>query len=218
MSARFLVVDDHLIVLDGLRRLVETQSDWHVIATCTSARKALEILAEEPVDVILLDLKMPDMSGLEFVHHALSRHPQLMIIVLTADINDEELAEALRDGVRGIVLKEEAPLVLLDCIRDVLAGAIAVMEDGLKLALARANKRKSERNAILRVLTAREAEVARIAALGLRSKEIGEALGISTGTVKLHLHSIYNKLEIATRVELANLSRELGLGNTDRSA
>jgi DNA-binding NarL/FixJ family response regulator len=212
MSTRIVVVDDHLIVLDGLRRLIETQPDCHVVATCTSARSALEVVAAEPVDIVLLDLKMPEMSGLEFVRHVRPNHPELAVVILTADLSDEDLAEASRHGIKGIVLKEQAPVVLFDCIRVVIAGNSYFMDSSLNAAFVRIRERENERDRVLRLLTPREAEVSRLAALGLRSKEIGQTLGISPGTVKLHLHSIYNKLDIATRVELANLSRKLELG------
>jgi DNA-binding NarL/FixJ family response regulator len=212
MSTRIVVVDDHLIVLDGLRRLIETQPDWHVVATCTDARRALEVVAAEPVDIVLLDLRMPEMSGLEFVRHVRRDHPQLTIIILTADLSDDDLAEASRHGVKGIVLKEQAPVVLFDCIRTVAAGGSYFMDGTLNAAFDRIRERENERDWVLRVLTPREVQVTRLAALGMRSKEIGQALSISPGTVKLHLHSIYSKLDIATRVELANLSRTLELG------
>nr|WP_244669901.1 response regulator transcription factor [Kaistia sp. 32K] len=217
MSLRIVIVDDHLIVLDGLRRMVETEPGWQVVATCRSAGHAIEIVASMPVDLVVLDLRMPEMSGIELVRRLRRDRPKLALVVLTADISDEDLAEASRHGVSGVVLKEQAPTVLLDCIRTVVAGGSYFIDQNLNAAFDRIRKRDVERDWILQALTPREIEVSRLAAAGFRSREIGSQLGISPGTVKLHLHSIYSKLDITSRVELANLSQRLQL-NLDGSA
>ena len=211
MSLRIVVVDDHLIVLDGLRRMIETEPGWKVVATCRSAVHAMEVVAAEPVDLVVLDLRMPEMSGLDFVRRVRRDQPDLALVILTADISDGDLAEASRHRVNGIVLKEQAPTVLLDCIRAVVAGGTYFIDESLNAALDRIRTRDVERDSILQALTPREIEVSRLAAAGFRSREIGAELGISPGTVKLHLHSIYRKLDITTRVELANLSQRLQL-------
>ena len=217
MSKRIVVVDDHLIVLDGLRRLIETEPDWQVVANCTNAAHALEVIAAEPVDLVVLDLRMPEMSGLELVRRLRRDRPELPLVVLTADLTDEDLAEASRLGVNGVVLKYQAPAVLLDCIRAVAGGGTWYVDQSLSEAFDRIRHRDEARDSILQKLTPREVEVSRLAAAGLLSREIGTELGISTGTVKLHLHSIYNKLDVTTRVELANLSRWLQL-NVDQKS
>jgi DNA-binding NarL/FixJ family response regulator len=211
VSLRIVIVDDHLIVLDGLRRMIETEPGWHVVATCRRAAQAIEIVAQEPVDLVVLDLRMPEMSGLELIQRLRRDRPELPLVVLTADISDEDLAETSRYRVNGVVLKEQAPIVLLDCIRTVIAGGTYFIDQNLNAAMDRLRKRDVERDWVLQALTPREIEVSRLAASGLRSREIGSQLGISPGTVKLHLHSIYSKLDITSRVELANLSRRLQL-------
>ncbi|MBB4189122.1 response regulator transcription factor [Sinorhizobium terangae] len=208
INLRVIVVDDHLIVLDGLRRLIETVPGWQVVATCQNAVQALDVLNSGSVDVVVLDLRMPEMSGLEFVRRV---RRGVTIVILTADIGDGQLEEAMQLGVSGIVLKEQAPVALLDCIRKVVAGGTYFHDPALKDALDRIREQETERSRILEALTQREIEVSRLAAMGMRSREIGTQLGISTGTVKLHLHSIYSKLGISTRVELANLSKRLQL-------
>lgn len=211
VTLRLVIVDDHLIVLDGLRRMIETEPGWSVVATCRSAAHAIEVVVAEPVDLVVLDLRMPEMSGLELVRRLRRDRPKLRLVVLTADISDEDLAEATRHGVNGVVLKEQAPAVLLDCIRAVMAGETFFVDQNLSAALDRIHKRGAERDWVLQALTPREIEVSRLAAAGYRSRDIGARLGISPGTVKLHLHSIYSKLDISSRVELANLSQRLQL-------
>lgn len=211
MSLRLVIVDDHLIVLDGLRRMVETEPGWNVVALCRSAAHALEVVASEAVDLVVLDLRMPEMSGIELIRRLRPMRPDLPLVVLTADISDEDLSEAMRHGVNGVVLKEQAPDVLIDCIRSVMAGGTYFVDKTLDAALDRLHKRGAERDWVLQALTPREIEVSRLAAAGFRSRDIGVQLGISPGTVKLHLHSIYSKLDITSRVELANLSQRLQL-------
>jgi DNA-binding NarL/FixJ family response regulator len=213
LNRRVIVVDDHLIVLDGLRRLIETVPDWQVVATCQSAVQALHVLDSQSVDIAILDLRMPEMSGLEFIRRVRG-HCHAAIVILTADIGEQNLMEAMQLGVAGIVLKEQAPVELLDCMKTVLAGGTYFDDPTLRVALERIRGQESERDRVLEVLTVRELEVSRLAASGFRSREIGIRLGISPGTVKLHLHSVYNKLGISTRVELSRLSTRLQL-NTE---
>lgn len=206
---RTIVVDDHRIVLDGLRRLIETVPGWEVVATCERAADALQILSGRTVDIVVADLRMPQMDGLEFIRQLRSHRQGIAIVILTADIGDDQIAEAMKLGVNGIVLKEQAPDTLLDCIGAVAAGKTYFQDQALKSAIERIRSEEAERTRGVDLLTQREIEVSRLAASGIRSKEIGARLGISPGTVKLHLHSIYSKLGISTRVELANLASRL---------
>ncbi|WP_457584451.1 response regulator [Ensifer canadensis] len=216
MSLRVVIVDDHLIVLDGLRRMIETEADLRVVATCRTAVHAIEVIDGEEVDLVVVDLRMPGMSGLEFIQYIRTRRPDLPIVVLTADISDENLAVAMQFRVNGIVLKEQAPTIFLNCLRTVATGGTYFTDRNLVCALDRLRERDVQYNSLLQALTPREVEVSRLAADGLRSRAIGDELGISPGTVKLHLHSIYGKLGISTRVELANLAKQQWLTNETR--
>lgn len=211
VSARILVVDDHRIVLDGLRRLLGAESGWEVVATCRTAADAIEALANKAVDLAVVDLRMPEMGGSDLVRRLRSDQPRLACVILTADISDEEVAEAIEDGVSGIVLKEQAPSALIECIRAVLAGRTYFTDRSLSAAIDRIRERDTERRSVMQTLTPRELEISCLAAAGLRSREIAARLGIASGTVKLHLHSVYSKLNITTRVELANISQRLRL-------
>ncbi|OAP39351.1 response regulator transcription factor [Sinorhizobium americanum] len=213
VSPRILVVDDHLIVLDGLRRLIDAEPGWQVAATCKTAAEAIEIVSTRPVDLVVADLRMPEMNGLDLIRRLHGDRPGLACVLLTADISEQELAEAMRLGVRGIVLKEQAPSALVECIRAVMAGRTSVVDQGLSAEIDRIRERDIERRSVLQKLTPRELEISRLAAAGLRSREIAVRLGIAPGTVKLHLHSVYSKLDITTRVELANIFQRLQLGS-----
>ncbi|HEV7321398.1 MAG TPA: response regulator transcription factor [Ensifer sp.] len=209
IALRAIVVDDHRIVLDGLRRLIETVPGWEVVATCERAEDALQVLADRSADIVIADLRMPQMDGLEFIRRVRGHGKRIAVIILTADIADDQIAEAMRLGVNGIVLKEQAPDTLLDCIGAVAAGKTYFQDQALRSALDRIRTQEAVQTPGVELLTQREIEVSRLAASGIRSKEIGAKLGISPGTVKLHLHSIYSKLGISTRVELANLANRL---------
>ncbi|AFL51787.1 DNA-binding NarL/FixJ family response regulator [Sinorhizobium fredii] len=213
MSPRIVIVDDHLIVLDALCLLIAAESDWQVIAKCSTAAEAIDVVSSEPVDVVVLDLRMPEMTGLDLVRRLHGDRPELACVILTADISDEELAEAMRNGVRGVVLKEQAPSALIECIQAVMGGRTYLVDQSLSAAIDRIRERDVERRSVMQKLTPRELEISGLAAEGLRSREIAARLGITPGTVKLHLHSVYSKLNITTRVELANISQRLQLGS-----
>lgn len=201
-----VLADDHLIVLDGLRRLLEAESDYTVLATCRSAESALEVCEREPVDILVTDLRMPEMGGLELLRLLAARRPAIRTVVLTADLSQEDDAAARRHGVKGIVLKEEAPSVLAECLRVLTAGGTWLSDDLAARAPGATQAQSSHLDdALVALLTPREVEIARFVSRGLRSKDIGLALGISPGTVKIHLHRIYTKLQISTRIELANI-------------
>ncbi|PST22053.1 DNA-binding response regulator [Mesorhizobium plurifarium] len=213
IGPRIVVVADRPTVLDDLCRLIDAEPGWKLIASCRTAADAIEVVSAGPVDLVVADLNLPEMDDLELVHYFSRYWPDLACVVLAASMNDEELAEATRNGVSGVLLEEQAESALIDCIRAVLAGRTYVAGRSLNAVVSRIRERDMERRAVLQKLTPRELEISRLAASGLRSREIAERLGISPGTVKLHLHSVYSKLDITTRVELANLAQRLQLGH-----
>lgn len=200
-----LLVDDHWMVLDGLKRLLQAEDDMTVVATARRADEGIMRLKEGLADILVADLRLPDCAGLDFIRQARAERPDLRTILLTASISAEQLATAQRLGVRGVVLKEEPFAVLTQCIRAVGRGGS--FNAGRLGGRGVASEHVDGNEDPVRPLTAREAEIARLAAAGLRTREIGDELGIAAGTVKIHLHSIYDKLGIGTRVELANAIR-----------
>lgn len=204
MKISIVIVDDHLIVLDGLQRLLEAQEGWTVVAACRNGAEAVSALEREAVDLLIVDLRMPGMDGVDLIKRVSRHRPLLPIIVLTAELNDHALAETLRYGVRGVVLKEEAAATLVTCIRTTLEQGSYLGQGEVARSIERL---RGERGT---TLTRRELEISRLAAEGWRTGDIGSKLGISAGTVKIHLHSIYRKLDITTRVELANAVRRWG--------
>jgi DNA-binding NarL/FixJ family response regulator len=133
------------------------------------------------------------------------------VVILTATLDEEGLAEAVRLGVRGLVLKELAPKLLVQCIRKVHAGELWLEKRSVSSALEKLLQRESARNEAAQVLTLREIEIIKQVAAGLRNTEIGKKLFISEGTVKIHLHNIYQKLGVDSRTKLARYAQEKGL-------
>ena len=206
-----MLVDDHPIVLSGLKQLFESSSDFTIVESCSRGEQALEALRTREADVLLLDLRMPGLTGLE-VLSALSRSgSSCRAVVLTAAISDEEVVEAMRLGAHGVVLKESSPETLLECVRKVHSGEQWLDRESMARAFGRVMRRESAARAAARILTPRETEVAQMVAQGLRNKIIAERLSISEGTVKIHLHNIYEKVKVNGRLELVLWAQEHGL-------
>ncbi len=207
---RLALADDHPIVLDGLAQLFRLEEDFEVVARCRDGEETLRLLRERPVDVLVLDLKMPGTDGLAVL--AAIREEKLAgkVLVLTAAIDDDQLARALHLGVSGVVLKEVAPQILVQAVRTVHAGGLW-LDESFGRTLDRLVHRGAAARETAKVLTRRELEIVRMAESGLRSRTIAEKLIISEATVKIHLHNIYQKLKVNGRLELAAYARRHGL-------
>ena len=184
-----------------------------VVARCRNADEALRAVRGLRPDVLVLDLLMPGASGLELLRALndddATRHTR--VVLLTAVADDDQLLEAIRLGAQGVVLKEMAPQLLLNAVREVSAGA-QWLEKGLGgRALRRLLAREAIAGQSARILSAREREIVRLVAGGLRNRAIAERLAISEGTVKVHVHNVYEKLDVNSRIELTNYAREHGL-------
>jgi len=208
---RVALADDHPIVLDGLEQLFRLEPDFAVVARCRNADEALRALRAESPDVLVLDLLMPGGGGLDLLRAMGDKDRHTRIILLTAVIDDDQLLEAIRLGAQGVVLKDMAPQLLVEAIREVHAGG-QWLEQGLGgRALRRLLSREKRASEAARLLSNREREIVRLVAAGLRNRAIADRLSISEGTVKVHMHNIYEKLDLNGRVELTNYARENGL-------
>lgn len=208
-SIRIAIADDHPIVLDGLEQLFRLEDEFIIVARCADGQQALEAVAEFRPDVLILDLRMPQRSGLGVLRQMKQMAAETRVVVLTAALEEDEVLEAIRLGVRGVVLKEMAPRLLVQCVRKVAAGGQWLEKESVSRALDRMLRRSAP--SVAGSLTPRELEVVRLVSEGLRNKEIAERLLISEGTVKIHLHSIYEKLQVSGRVELSVYARDRGL-------
>jgi DNA-binding NarL/FixJ family response regulator len=208
MPIRLVMVDDHPLVLGGLEQLFRGEHDFEVLATCSTAAEGWHAVAAHEPDVLLLDLKLPDTDGLSLLRRLDPAKPPA-VVVLTASHDENILLDAARLGARGIVLKAMAPRVLEHCLRAVHQGRTWLTVDGVDLAQRLARRQEVE-SALARVLTPRELEIVRLVALQLDNEEIANRLAISVGTVKIHLHHVFDKLDLNGRYALQQLLRERG--------
>jgi DNA-binding NarL/FixJ family response regulator len=211
LPVRVIIADDHPIVLDGLRRLFESEKDFRVVACCGDGIVALDAVHAHVCDVLVLDLGMPGKTGLEVLQTIAKEKLPCRVVLLTAALKDDEVLQALRLGALGVVLKESAPDALHECVRKVQQGEQWLDRDTMARALDRAMIREAASRESGRSLTRRELEIVQMVAQGRRNKAIADKLYISVGTVKIHLHNIYEKLGVDGRLELVLYAQAEGL-------
>lgn len=210
MTIRLVLVDDHPLVLNSLEQLFSTEEDMDVITGCCDGAEAIQAVALHRPDLLLLDLDMPKMHGLTVLRELRKQQLSVKVVLLTGALDEDELIEAIQLGVRGVVLKTMSPSLLIQCIRKVHAGGEWLEKDSVSRALEKMLKRESAKQNSSH-LTARELDLLRLVAAGNSNKEIAELRHISEGTVKVHLHNIYDKLQIKGRVALTLYARDEGL-------
>jgi DNA-binding NarL/FixJ family response regulator len=211
MAIRVVLVDDHPIVLQGLQQLFERQPDFNVVAACPGAEAALEAVREHRPDVLILDLRMPGRSGLDLLRAMNDEKLDCYSVLLTATIRDDEVVEATKLGVTGLVLKESSPDTLLKCVRRVNRGERWIDQETITRAFQSVVGREEAAREVSKTLTPREIEIVKMMAEGLRNRAIGDRLGISEGTVKVHLHNVYEKLGLDGRLELVLYATQKGV-------
>lgn len=202
MPIRLVLADDHPIVLDGLENLFRLEPDFRVVARCVSAEECLGAVRRYEPDVLILDVRMPRHDGLTVLRELHREKHPTRVVLLAAALEEEEVLEALRLGVRGMLLKELAPQMVVQCVRKVHAGEQWVEKQAFGRALDTLLRREAGEREAASVLTPREIEMVGMVARGLRNREMSQRLAISEGTVKIHLHNIYRKLKVENRVEL----------------
>jgi DNA-binding NarL/FixJ family response regulator len=205
-----VLADDHPIVLAGLETLFGRVRDIAVVASCSDGVAALQAVQAYRPDVLVLDFRMPRLDGLGVLRALHRDKVKTRAILLAVNLDRAEMAEAIRLGVRGIVLKEMAPAVIVKCVREVYAGKQWLDPPAGAATADRAHGTAATAQA-MEALTPRELEVVRAVGEGLRNKEIAEKLSITEGTVKIHLHAVYDKLKLDGRTALILQMKALGL-------
>ena len=199
---RILTVDDHLLIRRGIGGLVATQSDMRVVAEATNGREALREFRAHHPDITLMDMQMPEMSGLDAIIAIRGEHPEARIIVLTTYSGDVQALRALKAGARAYLLKDALDLELLDTIRAVHAGRKAISPE-VSFQLAE--------HATDETLTAGEVKVLALIADGRANKEIAKRLSISEATVKGQVQNILSKLGAKDRTHAAMIGLKRGI-------
>jgi two-component system nitrate/nitrite response regulator NarL len=216
-TIRIVIADDHPIFRDGLRRLLETESDMKVIGEGSDGREAVKLATDLKPDILLLDLAMPHHTGLDAIRDMSTNTGAgaVRIILLTAAAEKKQIVEALQLGARGIVLKDSATQLLLKAIHAVMSGEYWVGRESVSnlvqylRTLMQSSSEESKQKKF--GLTPRELEIVSAVVAGYANKEIAEYFKISEDTVKHHLSNIFDKLGVSTRLELALFAVNQGL-------
>jgi two-component system nitrate/nitrite response regulator NarP len=199
---RVLLADDHPIIISGIEMLLR-DTQYEIVAKLSDGAEVLTALAATKPDILILDVHMPERTGVDVLRTLRSRGDERPVILLTAGLDDHRLLEAMRLNVNGIVLKHGGQDLLVNCLDTVRSGGRWIDRKLLERALDCTLQQPAAAENPLASLTNRERSVIELVAQGMRNKEIANELGITEGTVKVYLHKIYETLGVSNRTELA---------------
>jgi DNA-binding NarL/FixJ family response regulator len=206
VKIKVLLVDDHTVVLKGLAFFLSTQEDLELVGEANNGKEALVKVGETTPDVILMDLYMPEMDGVEATAYIKKEYPNVKVIVLTSFSDQAHVLPALRAGASGYILKDVEPDQLVEAIRSAYKGNIQLHPDIANALLSQTlpvEEKEEEPSIQVDVLTARENEVLQLLAKGMSNKEVASVLVITEKTVKAHVSSILSKLNLSDRTQAA---------------
>jgi len=205
-SVRVILCDDHAIVRDGIARVLDAYDDIDVIGTAENGEAGVEATVRLRPDVVLMDLMMPIVDGVQATRRIVAAAPETAVVVLTSFAEQALVMEAIDAGASGFILKDAAPSELVSAIRSAARG-----EAPLDPRVARAVMSRRQENRPLQEMTERECEVLALVGAGLSNKLIARRLGITEATVKAHLTHIYRRIGVDSRVQAALWARQRGL-------
>lgn len=211
---RVLIVDDHPIVLKGTRALLAEVDDIEIVGEASNGRAAIEEFNRAQPDVVLMDLIMPEMDGIEAIREITGEHSNAKILVLTSYITDDKVFPAIKSGALGYLLKDSAPDDLIRAIRQVYRGEPSLHPSIARKVLRELGKATPEKP-IPEPLSDRETEVLRLLASGIDNQEIAEKLSIAEVTVRTHISRILSKLHLANRVQATLYALREGITSLD---
>lgn len=216
-NIRILIADDQVIVAEGLKALLEVVDDFQVVALVSNGQSVLDELEKTQVDLILMDIRMPIMNGVECTSHVKASYPEIKVLILTTFDDDEYIRQALNNGATGYMLKDLSAEKLYAAIRTVYYGNTVMHQKVTDKILSGMNshteKRKDLRSSDGNVLTSREKQVLALIGKGYSNGEISQALFLSPGTVKNYITLLYNKLDIKGRTKLMTYAIDAGLSD-----
>jgi DNA-binding NarL/FixJ family response regulator len=210
---KILVCDDQAVVRDGLELLLKLERDIEVVGTASDGSQALEIIARGAPDLVLMDLKMPGMNGIEATRQIRAHFPQVKVLVLTTYDDDQWVFDAIRAGASGYLLKDTPREEIVRAIRGTLSGKAFVdpAVAGKLMQQVTGNQTQPETQ-VTEKLTEREVDVLRLIARGLNNSEIAARLHLSDGTIRNHVSAILSKLGVSDRTQAAVIAIQHGLG------
>jgi len=201
-KTRVMIADDHPVVVLGLAAIINAQPDMTVVGEASNGRQALELFEKHLPDVTLIDLRMPELGGVDAIKQIRGKHPHAIFIVLTTYQGDEDIHKALKAGAQGYLLKGMAHDDLLDAIRRVRAG-VQYLPASVKETLANRTPGSD--------LSPRELQILELIVKGLSNKQIADKLGITEGTVKWHVNAILGRLNVSDRTQAAVAALNRGI-------
>lgn len=207
--ARVLVAEDDPLTLAGIEVLL-ANSNFQIVATASTGVDAMDKLPAARPDLLVLDVEMPERSGLDVLRTLRSRGDQRPVVLLTGSIKDARMQEAMQLGVNGLVIKANAPRDLLLCLEAVAQGRRWFDQETLQRAMELVQSPAAAKRDPLQGLSDRERAIAALVQRGLRNKEVAAELGLTEGTVKVHLHKIFDKVNVRSRTELILLAKDQG--------
>ncbi|NIQ10216.1 MAG: response regulator transcription factor [Gammaproteobacteria bacterium] len=211
MVYTIVAADSHPLSLMGVSELLKTVSDLELMASCETAEDTLHKVWELKPDILLIDIDLPDRKGLELINELRNTSLDLKIVILTASMDEEQTIDALKYGVKGVVLKNMPVHLLVQCLQKVATGGLWMEKESIGQAFEKMLQREAGMRRLTTILTSREIEVMKQVAGGLSNQQIADKLIVQEGTVKIHIHNIYRKLGIKNRVDLTLYAQKRGL-------
>lgn len=198
-----MIADDHLMVREGIKQILELDGDIRVIAEASNGKECIELLDGKKTDILLLDINMPEMNGLKVLQYLKEKNINIKILILTIHNEVEYLIKAADFGVDGYILKDSDSTVLKKAILTIIQGESFIQPDLRPMLKKRMSERATSLNTLEESLTKREIEVLKLLAEGLFNKEIAYTLSISEKTVKNHISNIFKKINVSDRTQAA---------------
>lgn len=202
---KVLIVDDQSLIREGLSMMLSLYDSIIIVGESTNGKEAIKFLDKEEVDLILMDIRMPLMDGVEATKIIKERYPKVKVLILTTFNEDEYIFEGLKNGADGYLLKDISSEELVKAIETVYRGNMLLQPDVAKKIIGAMSSKDPIKRDILSQLTKREEEIALLVSQGKTNKEIGQLLFITEGTVKNHVTNILDKLDLRDRTQLAVL-------------
>jgi two-component system, NarL family, response regulator LiaR len=215
-TIRVLIVDDHPVVRKGLHCLLSEEPGFEVVGEAVNGRQAIEVVNQTHPDVVLMDLVMPEMNGVEAIRQITSHHSDVRILVMTSFNTDELVFPSIKAGALGYLLKESEPEDLLRMLRQVYRGELSLHPTIARKVIQELN-RPSAGPLTPSPLTEREVEILHLLAQGMENKEIAHLLMLREATVRTHVSNILSKLHLANRVQATLYALRTGVSSIDDS-
>jgi two-component system response regulator NreC len=210
MSIHIVIADDHGVLRAGLRALLSAEPDLEVVGEAAGGQEALSLCSEISPEIVLLDVSMPDLGGIEVTRRLKEILPEVRVLILTVHEDESLLQEAIQAGAAGYIIKRAVESELIDAIRAVWRGDLYVHPTMTRALLKDISPSPARNNRLVEAPTPREIDVLRFIAQGYTNRQTAEALNISTRTVESHRANLMSKLNLRSRVELVRYARENG--------